>query len=63
MEIQFYIEEWSKINIFEELKKKIQIKVYMWEVKVGVYFTEEVRGTIWKYFRAKQAFDSNTNFL
>ena len=43
--------------------ENFQSQVYMWEVKVGMYFTGGFRGTIWKYLRAKQSFDSDTNSL
>ena len=35
----------------------------MWEVKVGMYFLGGFGGTIGKYLRAKQSFDSDTNFV
>ena len=43
--------------------KNVQSQVYMWEVKVGMYFLGGFGGTIGKYLRAKQSLDSSTNSL
>ena len=60
MEIQFYIEEWSKINIFEEFFKISKPSIHVGG-KGGNLLSRGLWGGIWKYLRAKLSFDSDTN--